>query len=141
MSGSVPKTPARRAAMSGDTGTRPFTIADTCLRLTPRASAVCVNVTRWFSSTQTEYRRRSTAPNVLKQIFLTADLTVDLEAQRQMHMRVQWLACVGDDRGRVLSDARFRQVVVRKRCQVMRLPGLSGPYAIKRPDSTVILTV
>ena len=31
--------------MSGDTGTRPFTIADTCLRLTQRASAVCVIVT------------------------------------------------------------------------------------------------
>src|ERR1700743_581464 len=45
MSGSCPKTPARRAAISGDTGTRPFTIADTCLRLTPRASAVCVIVT------------------------------------------------------------------------------------------------
>src|SRR5208337_1081038 len=45
MSGSVPKTPARRAAISGDTGTRPFTIPDTCLRLTPRASAVCVIVT------------------------------------------------------------------------------------------------
>src|SRR5258708_24764718 len=45
MSGQVRKTPARRAAISGDTGTRPFTIADTCLRLTPRASAVCVIVT------------------------------------------------------------------------------------------------
>lgn len=45
MSGSVPKTPARRAAISGDTGTLPFTIPDTCLLLTPRASAVCVIVT------------------------------------------------------------------------------------------------
>src|SRR6185437_8569224 len=45
MSGSVPKTPARRAAISGYTGARPFTIADTCLRLTPRASAACVIVT------------------------------------------------------------------------------------------------
>src|SRR6185312_9692203 len=45
MSGSVPKTPARRAAISGDTAARPFTIAETCLRLTPRASAACVIVT------------------------------------------------------------------------------------------------
>src|SRR5690348_12364854 len=45
MSGSVPNTPASLAAISGVTGARPFTIAETCLRLTPSASAAWVTVT------------------------------------------------------------------------------------------------
>jgi hypothetical protein len=39
ISGSVSKTAASRTAMSGVTGERPFTIAETCFRVTPSAWA------------------------------------------------------------------------------------------------------
>lgn len=58
MSGSVPNTPASLAAISGVTGARPFTIAETCLRLTPSASAAWVTVTQAAPCTSRRGSRR-----------------------------------------------------------------------------------